>query len=62
MYVYTGNLTCDDIFECSFKAQSSKLKRLFSLKRGKRDVLETAFELVVSSGIGRTSFPKFAAV
>ena len=26
-----------DIFECCFKAQSSKLESLFSLKRGKRD-------------------------
>ena len=35
---YTANPTWGDIFECCFKAQSSKLERLFSLKRGKRDV------------------------
>jgi len=35
---FTGNPTWSDIFECCFKAQSSKLERLFSLKRGKRDV------------------------
>jgi len=28
-----------------FQAQSSKLKRLFSLKRGKRDVRALSFEL-----------------
>jgi len=30
-------------FECSFNAQSSKLERLFSLKRGKRDVRALSF-------------------
>ena len=34
-----------DIFECCFKAQRSKLERLFSLKRGKRDVRALSFEL-----------------
>jgi len=34
----TANPTWGDIFESSLKAQSSKLDRLFSLKRGKRDV------------------------
>ena len=29
----TANPTWGDIFECCFKAQSSKLERLFSLKR-----------------------------
>jgi len=33
------------IYECCFKAQSSKLERLFSLKRGKRDVRALSFEL-----------------
>jgi len=37
--------TWGDIFECCFKAQSSKLERLFSLKRGKRDVRALSFEL-----------------
>jgi len=34
----TADPTWVDIFECCFKAQSLKLERLFSLKRGKRDV------------------------
>ena len=34
-----------DIFECCFKAKSSELERLFSLKRGKRDVEVLSFEL-----------------
>jgi len=34
----TANRTWGDIFESSFKAQSSKLQPLFSLKRGQRDV------------------------
>ena len=42
---YTANPTWGDIFECCFKAQSSKLERLFSLKRGKRDVRALSFEL-----------------
>ena len=48
----TANPTWGDIFACCFKAQSSKLKaqsskleRLFSLKRGKRDVRVLSFEL-----------------
>jgi len=39
----TANPTWGDIFECCFKAQSSKLERLFSLKRGKRDVRALSF-------------------
>ena len=42
----TANPTWVDIFECCFKAQSSKLERLFSLKRGKRDVRAFSFELL----------------
>ena len=42
---YTVNPTWGDIFECCFKAQSSKLERLSSLKRGKRDVRALSFEL-----------------
>jgi len=34
----TADPTWGDIFECCFKAQSSKLENLFSLKRGNRDV------------------------
>ena len=34
----TANPTWDDTLECCFKVQSSNLERLFSLKRGKRDV------------------------
>ena len=47
MYVhtYTANPTSGDISESSFKAQSSKLEGLFSLKRGKRDVRALSFEL-----------------
>ena len=41
----TADPTRGDIFECCFKAQSSKLERLFSLKRGKRDVRALSFEL-----------------
>ena len=40
---YTANPTWGDIFERCFKAQSSKLERLFSLKRGKRDVRALSF-------------------
>ena len=46
----TANPTWGHILECCFKAQSSKLKRLFSLKRVKRDV--RAFENATASGIG----------
>ena len=41
----TANPTWGDIFAFCFKAQSSKLGRLFSLKRGKRDVRAWSFEL-----------------
>jgi len=41
----TANPTWGDIFKCCFKAQSSKLERLFSLKRGKKDVRALRFEL-----------------
>jgi len=41
----TANPTWGDIFESYFKVQSSKLERLFSLKRGKRDVRALSFEL-----------------
>jgi len=41
----TANPTWGDIFECCFKAQGSKLERLFSLKCGKRDVRALSFEL-----------------
>jgi hypothetical protein len=34
-----------DNFECCFKAQSSKLESLISLKRGKRDVQALSFQL-----------------
>ena len=44
-YICTANPTWGDIFEYCFKAQSSKLERLFSLKRGKRDVRALSFEL-----------------
>jgi len=50
-YVYifsredTATPTWGGILECYFKAQSSKLERLFSLKRGKRDVPALSFEL-----------------
>jgi len=41
----TANPTWGDIFECCFKAQSSKLERLFSLKGYKRDSQALSFEL-----------------
>ena len=41
----TADPTWGDISECRFKARSSKLERLFSLKRGKRDVRALSFEL-----------------
>ena len=41
----TANPIWGDIFENSFKAQSSKLERLFSLKCCKRDVRALSFEL-----------------
>jgi len=49
----TANPTWGDILECCFKAQSSKLKGLFSLKRGKRDVRALSFEpLKMSPQVG----------
>ena len=45
----TANPTWGDIFKCCFKAQSSKLESLFSLKRGKRDVRALSFELSKTS-------------
>jgi len=45
MYRYTANPTWGDIFECSFKAQSSKLERLFCHVSVKRDVRALSFEL-----------------
>ena len=44
-YGGTANPTWGDISECCFKAQSSKLERLFSSKRGKRDVRASSFGL-----------------
>jgi len=41
---YTANLTWGDTPECSYKARNSKLERLFSLKRGKRDVRALSLE------------------
>ena len=41
----TADPTWGDIFECCFKAQSSKLESLYLLKRGKRDVRASSFEL-----------------
>jgi len=43
--VYTANPTWGAIFACCFTARSSKLERLFSLKRAKRDVRALSFEL-----------------
>jgi len=43
--INTANPTWGDIFECCFKARSSKLERLFLMKRGKRDVRALSFEL-----------------
>jgi len=37
--------TWSDIFECCFKAQSSMLEGLFSLKHGNGDVRALSFEL-----------------
>jgi len=50
--VNTANPTWGDIFECCFKAQSSNLERLFSLKRGKRDVRALSFELSIPNRYG----------
>jgi len=44
-YNSIANPTWGDIFESSFKAQSSKLQRLFSLKHDKRDFQALSFEL-----------------
>jgi len=55
----TANPTWGDIFECCFKAQTSKLERLFSLKRGKRDVLALSFELSkMTPQVGSAVHPK----
>ena len=43
--IRTANPTWGDIFECCFKAQSSKLERLFSLKCGRGDIRALSFEL-----------------
>jgi len=43
IFQYTANPTWGDIFECCFKAQSSKLEHLFSLKRGKKDFRALSF-------------------
>ena len=43
--ITTPHPTWGHIFECSFKAQSSKLEGLLSLKRGQRDVRALSFEL-----------------
>jgi len=48
-YSCTANPAWSDIFECCFKAQSSKLERLFSLKRCTRGV--GAFENVTQVGL-----------
>jgi len=45
LLAYTADPTWGDIFECCFKAQSSKLDDLFSMKRGERDVRTLSFEL-----------------
>jgi len=45
VWINTTNPTLGNIFEWCFKAQSSKFERLFSLKRGKRDVRALSFEL-----------------
>jgi len=61
----TANPTWGDIFECCFKAQSSKLERLFSLKRGKKDVQALSFELSKispQSGIGCTFSTKILSI
>ena len=41
----TANPTWGDIFECGFKAQSSKLQRLFCHVSVKRNVRTLSFEL-----------------
>ena len=56
----TANPTWGDIFKCCFKAQSSKLEHLFSLKRGKRDVRALSFELLkMSPQVGLAVHTKF---
>jgi len=44
----TANTIWGDIFECCFKAQSSKLEGLFSLKCGKRDIRALRFDSELS--------------
>jgi len=41
----TADPTWGDFFEFCFEAKSSKLERLFSLKRGKRNIRALSFEL-----------------
>ena len=43
--IFTDDPTWSDIFECCFKAQSSMLEGLFSLKHGNGDVRALSFEL-----------------
>jgi len=45
IWICTADPTWGDIFECCFKAQSSKLKRLFCHVSVKRDVWALSFEL-----------------
>jgi len=44
-FMCTADPTWGDIFEYCFTAKSSKLERLFSLKRGKRDIRALSFKL-----------------
>ena len=58
LYPYTAHPTWGDIFECSCKAQSSKFERLFTLKRGKRDVRALSFDLSkMSTQVGLAVLP-----
>ena len=45
VHIYTDYSTCGDVFECCFKAQSSKLERLICHVSVKRDVWALSFEL-----------------
>ena len=45
IYIYSANPTSGGIFEITFKTQSSKLERLFSLKRGKKGDRASSFVL-----------------
>ena len=57
---HTSHPTWHDIFESSFKAQSSKLERLFCHDKVKRDVealsFERAFENVTPRGVVFTTY------